>query len=179
MPIRKQQKFNRPKKIFDKATIVEEQGLVKKYGLKNRREVWKADYAISKIREIAKKLIRAGEDEKSKFIERQKKRGFNVNSIADVLGLNKEDWLKRRLQSIIVKKSFTGNMKQARQFITHRHVAIDGKIINAPGHLTTVDEEKGVQVTLATKQKKEITDEEIELLDKMKIKPSEEVNKNE
>jgi len=50
MPIRKHKKYSKPRKLFDASLIKEENNLINKYGLKNRREVWKADYAISKIR---------------------------------------------------------------------------------------------------------------------------------
>jgi small subunit ribosomal protein S4 len=171
MPKRKHKKFNRPRKIYDKAIIKEEQALIKKYGLKNRREVWKADYAISKIRNIAKTLITANEEDKEKFINRQKAKGFEVNNIADILGLNKEDYLKRRLQTIALKKGYAKTPTQARQLITHKHVKLNGNIINSPSHLTTLEEEKSISSkTIINKDK--ITLEEKEILEK--IKPKEE-----
>ena len=168
MPKRKQKKYSRPRKIFDAALIKEENGLIKKYGLKSRREVWKASHAIERIRNIAKSLITASADEKDKFVQRQVEKGFSVNSIADVLGLNKEDYLKRRLQSIVVKKNFARTHKQARQFITHGHVILKGNIINAPSHLTTLEEEETIALNLQLPEKeKPITDEEKEILNKI------------
>ena len=35
-------------------------------------------------------------------------------------------------------------MKQARQFITHRHVTVNGKEITAPSYLLTTDEEANI-----------------------------------
>lgn len=167
MPIRKHKKYNRPRKIFDIVLIKEENKLIKKYGLKNRREVWKANYAIGKIRNLAKELITASEAEKNKFVERQRAKGFAVNSIADVLGLSKEDYLKRRLESILVLKGITKTHKQARQFITHKHVKLKGNFINAPGHLTTVDEEATIELDLQMPATKTISDEDKEILKQM------------
>lgn len=164
MPIRKHQKFNRPRKIFDIALIKEENNLIKKYGLKNRREVWKANYAIGKIRDIAKTLITADKKEQNLFIERQKAKGFAVETIADVLGLQKEDYLKRRLESIVVKKGFAQTHKQARQLITHKHITIKGNIINSPSHLTTLIEEASVATNKPILEKKVISDEEKRLV---------------
>lgn len=153
--------------MFDSALIKEEQGLIKKFGLKNRREVWKAGYAINKIRNLAKKLITSEEKIKQEFIKREAEKGFNVNSIAEILGLSKTDYLKRRLQSIVVSKGFASTHKQARQLITHKHIKINGNCINSPSHLTTIEEEASLECDLNL-GKKVISDEEKELLAKIK-----------
>jgi small subunit ribosomal protein S4 len=143
---RKHKQYRRPKKAFDKVRIDEENVLVKRYGLKNKKEIWKADMAIRKIRNNAKKLITSSEKEKQEFIERLVKKGFKVKSIEDVLGLNKEDWLKRRLQSVLVEKKIVRTVKEARQSITHKKVMIDGKRINVPSYLVLLEEENKIQV---------------------------------
>jgi len=146
--------------MYDSARIKEEHALANSYGLKNMQEIWKADFAIGKMRELAKKLITASEEEQMEFIQKLQAKGFDVQTIADVLSLDKEDYLKRRLQSILVAKKIVTTPKQARQFITHRHVKIGGKIINSPGHLTTIKEEGQTELTLKMPVKKELTPEE-------------------
>lgn len=169
MPKRKHQKFNRPRKIFDIVLMKEEQALIKKYGLKNRKEVWRANYAIEIIRNIAKDLITADKEEQDKFIQRQKEKGFAVETIADVLGLKNEDYLKRRLESIVVKKGLAKTHNQARQAITHKHITIDGHIIDAPSHLTTLKEEASLAANRLIIPKAEvISKEEKQLLKQMK-----------
>jgi small subunit ribosomal protein S4 len=167
MPIRKHKRYSRPRKLYDIAIMKEEQGFIKKYGLKSRREVWKADFLIGNIRDQAKKLIAASEDKKQAFIKRQADKGFNVSTIADILALNKEDRLKRMLQSIIVAKGFAKTPKQARQMITHKHVRVNGIIISSPRHLTTLAEENGIEVDLVLPEKKVISDAEKDILKKM------------
>ena len=176
MPVRKHKKFNRPRKIYDAALIKEENDLIKKYGLKNRREVWKASYQVNKIRNLAKALITADEKEKNEFVERQRQKGFNVTNIAEVLSLTKEDYMKRRLQSIIVQKGFAKTHKQARQLIVHKHVSLAGNYIDSPSHLTTIDEESSLSVNIAVPlNKKELSAEEKQFLKNMNHKKSEEV----
>jgi small subunit ribosomal protein S4 len=170
MPKRKHKKYSRPRRIYDASLIKEENELIKKYGLKNRKEVWRASFAVEKIRNLAKKLITADEKEKNDFVEKQTKKGFKVSSIADVLGLNKEEYLKRRLQSILVEKGLAKTHKQARQFITHKHIKLKGHFINSPSHLTTLEEETSIEITLSIPEKKEITEEEAKFLEKMKKK---------
>lgn len=170
MPKRKRKAFNRPRRLYDSLRIKEEDALVKKYGLKNKREVWRAEFAIGKIRRTAKKLITAPEEKREKFVERQKAKGFQVENFSDVLSLAKEDYLKRRLQSIVVKKELARTPKQARQFIAHKHITISGNIINSPSHLTTAEEEANVKLKLSLAVKKEAKQEE---------KPGEECSKKE
>ena len=153
MPKRKQKKYRKPKRPFDKIRIEEENELIKKYGLKNKREVWKADSAIEQIRKQAKLLLTKSIEEQKKFVEKLKQQGFSVGSVADILALDKEDYLKRRLQSILVEKKLANTPKQARQFIVHKHIAVDRKIINIPSCLINVDEENEIRLILVKKEK--------------------------
>src|SRR4030042_3587206 len=104
MPIRKHKKYTKPKRLYDKTRIEEENFLIKKYGLKSKREIWKADSAVEKMRKQAKLLLTKTNEEQEKFAEKLQKQGFDVKSIADILALKKEDYLKRRLQSIVAEK---------------------------------------------------------------------------
>ncbi len=143
--IRKKKRYNKPRNIYDKVRIEEENKLIKEYGLKNKREIWKAEFAIEKIRNQAKKLITAEPEEQKKLFDKLNKLGFKVEKIADILALNKEDWLKRRLQTIVHKK-FANTPKQARQWIVHKHVKINGKAVNVPSYIVKVDEEDKISV---------------------------------
>ena len=107
---------------------------------------------IKSIREKAKKLISASEDEKKAFFERLKKMGFKVNSIGDVLSLDKRDYLKRRLQTVLVDKKMAHTPKGARQLITHKKVLIDGNSINSPSYIVPVDLEN--KITLKANENK-------------------------
>jgi small subunit ribosomal protein S4 len=155
MPRRKHKNYSRPKRLFDAARIQEENVLIKKYGLKNKREIWKADSAIGNMRNQAKLLLTKSQTEQDKFVDRLKKQGFVVASIADVLALDKEDYLKRRLQSIVVEKKIATTPRQARQFIVHKSISIDGKKINVPAYLVPVDEEDKIKLELVKKIKEE------------------------
>jgi len=153
--IRKHKKYSRPRKPFDKPRIEEENVLREKYGLKSKREIWKADASIGRIRSRAKLLITKSEKEKQAFIEKLQKHGFKVESIADSLGLNKEDWLKRRLQTILVSKKLTTTPKQARQLIAHKHVTIGNQIVNIPSYQVSLEEEPHVKLNIVLKLKVE------------------------
>jgi small subunit ribosomal protein S4 len=152
--IRRRKNFRKPKKIYDSLRIEQENQIKKKYGLKNKREIWKAKYQIDDIRERAKKVLTKEYEEQKNLIDRTKKMGFEVEKIADVLALSEEDWLKRRLQTIVSKK-FKIQPKQARQLITHRHILVNKGIVTIPGYIVEKDEEGSIDMNIEKKNKKQ------------------------
>jgi len=178
MPGRKHKKYRKPRRPFEKARIQEEDTLVRKYGLKNKKEVWKADSAIENIRKQAKLLLTKTQEEQDKFIDRLSKQGFVVASIADVLALDKEDHLKRRLQSVVVAKKLCTTLKQARQFIVHKHITIDKKIVNKPSYIVKTDEENKIELNVVQKVKKKTKIEEIKEEMEGKASPETAVSKD-
>jgi small subunit ribosomal protein S4 len=155
--IRKHKIYSRPRKAYDKVRIDAENKLVERYGLKSKREIWKADSAVENIRNQAKKLITASYDEQEKLIGKLNKKGFKIKNISDILALNKEDFLKRRLQSVIAERRLAKTPKEARQLISHKHVAINGNIINIPSYIVPVDEEDKITlVKIKTTEMREL-----------------------
>ncbi|PIN91029.1 30S ribosomal protein S4 [Candidatus Pacearchaeota archaeon CG10_big_fil_rev_8_21_14_0_10_32_14] len=159
--LRKHKVYSRPKKRFDKARIIEEGDMVNKYGLKNKKEIWRVEAKVKSIREKAKKLIGKGPEEQELLFNQLRKMGIKVNSIPDVLGLNKEDILKRRLQSVMVQNHISTTPKGARQLITHKKVLVDDKIINSPSYIVPVNLEK--KITLKPTKVKKVKTESAEI----------------
>ena len=143
---RKHKSYSRPKRPFDKARIEKEAKIKEEYGLKNKIEIWKADSQIKSIREKAKKLISAGHEKQKALFERLKKIGFRADSISDVLSLEKEDYLNRRLQTIVFKKRLARSPKHARQMIVHKKILVDGKAISSPSYIVPVEFEEKISV---------------------------------
>ncbi len=156
MPRRKHKIYVRPKKAFDKARIDEENRIKEKYGLKNKREIWKAEAQTSKLRRRAKELITASSEEQNAFFQKLQKIGLNVKSISDVLALTKEDLLNRRLQTLVLEKKLATKIKQARQFIVHKHISVSGKIVNIPSYMVLTSEEKNIELVMKPKKIEEI-----------------------
>jgi small subunit ribosomal protein S4 len=152
--LRKKKNFEWPKKLYDKPRIVDENKLVKKYGLKNKREIWRTETKIKYFRNRAKLLITSESKEQEHFFEKLNEIGLDVKSIADVLALEKEDLLKRRLSSIVWKKGLADSAKQARQKIVHKKILISGKAIDAPSYLVKVNEENLITLKKKIKKKK-------------------------
>ncbi len=147
--IRRQKKiYSRPRKPFDKERILEENEVIKKYGLKNKKEIWKAEAQVKRLRNIAKGLITAPQEEQDAFIGRLVEKGFLAagSQLDDVLDMKREDYLGRRLQTVVLNKKFAKSMKHSRQLITHRYVLIDGKIVNVPSYVVNLKEAKLIKV---------------------------------
>lgn len=155
---RKKKSFNRPKKLFDRSRMDEENILVKRYGLKNKREIWKAKTAVSKLRRRAKSLIGKDMEEQQVFFDKLNRNGMKVTNIADVLALTEEALFERRLQTFLYKKKLANTVKQARQLIVHKNVLVDGKIVNIPSFVVTKDLED--KITLKEKKNKATPEEE-------------------
>ena len=151
---RKHKTYSRPKRPFDKSRIEEEGKIKKEFGLKNKKEIWKADAKVKSIREKAKKLIKASPEEQKALFERLQKIGLKVDSIADVLALDIEDYLGRRLQTIVAKKELAHTTKSARQKITHKKVLVDGKVINKPSYIVPVELEGKITIKKSKKKLK-------------------------
>jgi len=62
-------------------------------------------------------------------------------TIDDVLDLDIRDLLERRLQTMVFRKGLAKTLFQARQFVSHGHITVAGKIISVPGYIVKRDEE--------------------------------------
>ena len=142
--IRKKKKFERPRKLFDIVRIKSENSIAKKYGLKNKREIWRTIAKLKEIRTKAKKLVNQDYMKQQELLEKLNKIGFKVKNILDVLAFTEDDGLRRRVQTIVLEKGIATTTKGARQLITHKHILINGKIVNAPSYLVNVDEEEKI-----------------------------------
>ena len=139
--------FRRPRMIWTTDQLNAELYVMGSYGLRNKRELWKAQTEVARIRNQARALLALsseGRSEKEKrllnFLNRLGlvKEGATLD---DILNLKVEDLLERRLQTIIMKKSGIKSPYQARQIVSHGHVSIGNRKVNIPGYLVRTDEE--------------------------------------
>ena len=170
---RRRKLFSRPKKLFDRERMDEENVLVKKYGLKNKREIWKAKTAVSKFRRRAKVLIRKDASEQQGFFDKLNKMGIKVADISDVLALTEENLFERRLQTFLLRKKLANTARQARQLIVHKNVLVDGNIVNIPSFIVTKDLEDKISLKEKKVKEKKVV-EKVEKKDVEEIKEVEE-----
>ena len=156
---RKHKTYSKPKRPFDKSRIDEEAGIKKEFGLKNKREIWKAEAKIKSFREKAKKLISANESEQHLLFDQLKKIGLKVESIADVLSLDKRDYLDRRLQTIVSHKKIASTVKLARQIITHKKVLVNGNVVSSPSYIVPIELEDKIVLKIKDIKPQEVKKE--------------------
>ena len=143
---RKSKGYSRPKRAFDKERIIDEEKIKEDFGLKNKKEIWRAESKIKQIREGAKRLISSKPEYQEILFEKLRKIGLNVKSIPDVLSLDKKDYLNRRLQTILVSKKLATTTRGARQLITHKKVLVNGSVIDSPSYIIPVDMENKISI---------------------------------
>ncbi len=168
---RKHKIYSRPKRPFEKSRIEEEVKIKEEFGLKNKKEIWRAEAKIKEFREKAKKLISADPSEQQALFKRLQKIGLKVNSIADVLALEKQDYLNRRLQTIVRNKGLAPTVKAARQRIVHKKILVDGGIVNSPSYIVPKELEDKITVkkkALKEKKKEETSQKESEKIEEKK-----------
>ncbi len=153
---RKHKQYSRPKRPFDKNRIIEEEKIKNEFGLKNKKEIWRSESRIKDIRRRAINLIQAGPEEQKKFFEKLGKIGFKVDSIAEVLSLDKKDYLRRRFQTIVASKKMARTPKHARQLIVHRKILVDGKAINSPSYIVPIELENKISLKAGKNPKKKV-----------------------
>jgi len=146
-PRRLKKKFKKPKHPFQKDRIMEELEFLGKYGLRNKREYWKMRTMLGNWRNIARQSRTLSQEqavEVQQTLIRKLNRLGIIGSEAefeDVLLLTVEDILKRRLQTLVFEKGFSSTIYQARQYITHGHIQVGGKKVNAPSYIVKREEE--------------------------------------
>jgi len=143
-------KFERPKRPWDSIRIKDEKEIVKEYGLRRKKEIRSAEAILRGFRQRARELIAMEDPEKEKtLIDKLVKLGMlksDKSELDDVLGLNVKDILNRRLQTIVFNKGFSKTPKEARQFIVHGHVKIEGNKIPFPSYIVSVEEEGKIKM---------------------------------
>lgn len=144
--------YTTPPHPWDGARISEENQIIHKYGLKNKRELWKTETMLREIRQQARELQarQRSEDEQSikeveQLLERLKRLGLlhGKADLNDVLGLEIEAVLSRRLQTQTYLKGLARTVKQARQLIVHGHITVDGRKVTVPSYMVK-DTEAGL-----------------------------------
>ena len=149
-------KYVTPSHPWQEDRIKAENELVKKYGLKNKREVWKAETHLRKYRGQARELLarvsrgdiqsKKESDQLLLYLNRMNILPAN-STLDDVLALETESILSRRLQTLIYLKGLANTPDQSRQLISHGHIAIGERRVTVPGYMVEKDEEGEIGYT--------------------------------
>lgn len=120
-----------PKRPYESERLDQELKIAGSYGLANKREIWRVVYVLSRIRRAARNLLMLEEGHHTRLFEgtallrRLVRMGVlseGVTTLEDVFGIKVEDFLDRRLQSLVAQRKLAKSIHQARVIIRHGHI---------------------------------------------------------
>jgi len=150
-PRKKRKKYEAPRHPWRRDQIEAELKLIGEYGLRNKRELWRYKTMLSQTRGIARSLLARGESERAKaekeYLQKLSRVGVlpEEASVDDVLDLDIRGLLERRLQTIVFRAGLSKSIHQARQLISHGHIAIGNRAVAVPGYLVQKIEESAIK----------------------------------
>ena len=143
--------YNTPSHPWQKTRIEQERTLTHQYGLKSKKEIWKADTKVREMRRQARKLTAKANDqqaqkEKELLLGKLNRLGMLEQGAAleDILRMSPENILDRRLQTQVYLQGLASTVKQSRQLIIHGHISVEGAVNRVPGMLVTKTQEKNI-----------------------------------
>ena len=143
--------WRKPKRPFNYELKMEELKTLGTFGLRTKRELWKAHTELSRVRHQARSLLALRKEDREKkepVLMRSLERIGLVkpgSTLDDVLNLGVDDLLKRRLQTIVAGKLGFRTPYHARQAVVHGHVMIGERRVDIPSYTVTVEEETEIR----------------------------------
>ena len=157
-PKKFKKKYARPKKPYDKERIDNERKILNDFGLRRKKEIWRAESIVRDYRRRARELqAKRNELAEKELITRLNRLGIQCKRLDDVLQINLDDILSRRLQTLVFKKGMANSMRHSRQLIVHGHVIVDNKKMYWPSYIVEKDAEEKISLSnyIAAKMVKE------------------------
>ena len=169
-------KYSKPSHPWQRARIDAEKIILKEFGFKNKTEIWKMESQLkgfkTQVKELVTKDPKQRALEEKQLLDRLYKLGL-LNKDAkreNVLDLINLDLFNRRLQTIVFKKGLARSVKQARQFIVHGHIFVNGNEMNVPSYLVNRDEEMSIVYNPTSQLKDEMHPERQRIMTKKEEK---------
>lgn len=151
--------FKKPRRPYEKERLDSELKLVGEYGLRAKRELWRVQYVLSRIRNAARQLLTLDERDPRRVFEgeallrRMHKYGLldeEQNKLDYVLALTVENFLERRLQTQVFKSGMAKSIHHARVLIRQRHIRVGRQVVNVPSFLVRLDSQKHIDFALSS-----------------------------
>ncbi|ONK56695.1 uncharacterized protein A4U43_C10F11750 [Asparagus officinalis] len=151
--------FKKPRRPYEKERLDAELKLVGEYGLRCKRELWRVQYVLSRIRNAARQLLTLDERDPRRIFEgeallrRMHKYGLldeEQNKLDYVLALTVENFLERRLQTQVFKSGMAKSIHHARVLIRQRHIRVGRQVVNVPSFLVKLESAKHIDFALSS-----------------------------
>merc|ERR1712144_119050 len=146
-----------PRRPFEKERLDAELKLIGQYGLKNKREIWRVRLALAKIRATARTLLTKDDKDPMRIFEGQAlmRRMIRYGILDEdkqrldyVLGLKIENFMERRLQTLVFKRGLAKSIHHARVLIRQRHIRVGRQIVNVPSFMVRVESQPHIEFAL-------------------------------
>merc|ERR1712139_286923 len=148
-----------PRRPYEKERLDTELKLIGQYGLKNKREIWRVRLALAKIRSTARTLLTKDEKDPSRIFEGQAlmRRMIRYGILEEdkqrldyVLALNVENFMERRLHTLVFKRGLAKSIHHARVIIRQRHIRVGRQVVNVPSFMVRLDSQKHIDHSLSS-----------------------------
>jgi len=145
--------WKKPKRPLNYDLIMDELKTLGTFGLKTKRELWKTQTELSRIRFQARSILALRQEIRERkepiLIQSLSKIGLvdKNSTLDDVLNLQVNDLLSRRLQTIAQRKLYFKTPYQVRQAITHGHIMIGDNVVTIPSYIVKTEEETKIHLT--------------------------------
>jgi len=148
-----------PRRPFEKERLDNEMKLIGEFGLKNKREVWRTQLALARIRKAARTQLTLDEKDPKRIFEggallrRLQRLGVLDDTklqLDYVLALKPADFLERRLQTQVFKLGLAKSIHHARVLIRHRHIRVGKQIVNIPSFMVRTDSQKHIDFAITS-----------------------------
>merc|ERR1711869_72010 len=148
-----------PRRAFDKERLDHELQLLGTYGLKNKREIRRMGLVLSKVRAVARTLLTMEEKDPRRIFEGQAlmRRMIRYGILDEdkqrldyVLALKVEDFLERRLQTLVMKRRLAKSIHHARVLIKQKHIRVGHQIVDVPSFMVRVESQPHIEFSVSS-----------------------------
>lgn len=148
-----------PRRPYEKERIDGELKLVGEYGLRCKRELWRCQFVLAKIRKAARELLTLDTKDPKRVFEggallrRLVRYGLLDETeleLDTVLQMTVQKLLERRLQTKVFKQGLAKSIHHARVLIKQRHIRVGKQVVNVPSFMVRVDSEKHIDFAVTS-----------------------------